>query len=117
MTSEKWMSATPVEVDVFELRRILLEGEPLLLLDCREPDEFALVHLEGAHHIPMNEIPNRIAELGDDPQRHIVVYCHLGGRSLHVVNWLRQQGWERAQSVAGGIDAWSDHIDPSAAKY
>ncbi len=46
-----------------------------------------------------------------------MVYCHHGVRSLNVVNWLREQGIENCQSVAGGIDAWSLAVDPSVPRY
>jgi rhodanese-related sulfurtransferase len=49
--------------------------------------------------------------------RRIVVHCHHGGRSLRVANWLRGQGFEQAQSMAGGIDAWSTEIDPAVPRY
>jgi rhodanese-related sulfurtransferase len=66
--------------------------------------------------IPMNEIPLRaLEEL--DPEAHIVVYCHHGQRSLTVTMWLREQGFPRSQSLAGGIDAWSQKIDPSIPRY
>ena len=52
-----------------------------------------------------------------DPDAHIVAYCHLGMRSLSVAHWLREQGFERAQSLAGGIDAWSSQIDPAIPRY
>jgi rhodanese-related sulfurtransferase len=45
------------------------------------------------------------------------VHCHHGGRSLRVVRWLREQGFSRAQSMAGGIDQWAVDIDPSLPRY
>jgi rhodanese-related sulfurtransferase len=46
-----------------------------------------------------------------------VVHCHHGGRSLRVAHWLREQGFANAQSMAGGIDRWSQEIDPSVPRY
>ena len=64
----------------------------------------------------MREIPARISELGpkDTP---IVVHCHHGGRSQRVMQFLRQQGFDQAQNMAGGIDAWSLEIDSSIPRY
>jgi rhodanese-related sulfurtransferase len=87
-----------------------------VLLDVREPWEVATASLPGAINIPMGEIPSRAhAEL--DPDQPIIVLCHHGARSLSVTMWLRNQGFEHAQSLAGGIDQWSRTIDPSISTY
>jgi len=87
-----------------------------MLLDVREPWEYDIAHIEGSTLIPMNEIPGRaFNEL--DEEANILVLCHHGARSLSVANWLRGQGFEKAQSVAGGIDAWSRSIDPHVPRY
>lgn len=91
-------------------------GEQFYLLDVREPWEAELCRLPGAQLIPMGEMPSR-AHRELDPDAHIVVYCHHGMRSLSVVLWLREQGFERAQSLAGGIEAWARSVDPSMARY
>ncbi|MGB8480074.1 MAG: rhodanese-like domain-containing protein [Acidobacteriaceae bacterium] len=91
-------------------------GESLYLLDVREPWEADLCCLPGARLIPMGEMPSR-AHQELDPDAHIVVYCHRGMRSLSVVLWLRDQGFERVQSLAGGIEAWACSVDPSMARY
>jgi rhodanese-related sulfurtransferase len=86
------------------------------LLDVREPWEAELCRLPGARLIPMGDMPSR-AHQELDPDAHIVVYCHHGIRSLSVVLWLREQGFERAQSLAGGIERWAQVADPSMARY
>jgi rhodanese-related sulfurtransferase len=87
-----------------------------LLLDVREPWEFQTASLPNSVLIPMGDIPSRAhAEL--DPDAPIVVLCHHGARSLSVTMWLRNQGFEHAQSLAGGIDAWSRSIDPTIPRY
>lgn len=91
-------------------------AESVYLLDVREPWEAELCHIPGAQLIPMGEMPSR-AHQELDPDAHIVVYCHHGGRSLSVVFWLREQGFERTQSLAGGIDRWAQTADPSMARY
>ena len=87
-----------------------------VLLDVREPWEFQAASLPDSLLMPMGDVTSRAhAEL--DPDAHIVVICHHGQRSLSVAMWLRGQGFERAQSLAGGIDAWSRVIDPSVPRY
>jgi rhodanese-related sulfurtransferase len=87
-----------------------------ILLDVREPWEFQAASLPDSLLMPMGDVTSRAhAEL--DPDAHIVVLCHHGQRSLSVAMWLRRQGFEQAQSLAGGIDAWSRVIDPSVPTY
>jgi rhodanese-related sulfurtransferase len=94
----------------------LQQPNPPLLLDVREKWEFETVHLPNSLLMPMGDIPSRAhAEL--DPDEPIVVLCHHGARSLNVTMWLRAQGFEQVQSLAGGIDGWSRSIDPSLARY
>ena len=89
---------------------------PPVLLDVREPWEFHTASIPGSLPMPMGDVPSRAhAEL--DPDAHIVVLCHHGQRSLSVAMWLRAQGFDRAQSLAGGIDAWSRTIDPAIPRY
>jgi len=91
-------------------------AEAPFLLDVREPWEFQTASLPDSLLMPMGEVTSRAhAEL--DPDAHIVVLCHHGQRSLSVAMWLRAQGFERAQSLAGGIDGWSRVIDPSVPRY
>jgi rhodanese-related sulfurtransferase len=109
------LSETPLELAPEELAARLQAADPPLLLDVREPDEHAFARLPGSRLIPLNEIPARLAEL--DPAAPMVAYCHHGVRSLHAVRWLRAQGFTQAQSLAGGIDAWSTRIDPALPRY
>ena len=86
------------------------------LLDVREPWETSTVEFPGATSIPMGDVPGRIHQ-EMDPDGHIVVICHHGVRSLSVANWLRNQGFEQAQSLRGGIDGWSREVDPTVPRY
>ncbi len=88
-----------------------------LLLDCRTADEYAVAHIDGSRLIPMQELPARLAELESWRDKPIVVHCHHGMRSLKVAQWLREQGFSFAQSMTGGIDAWSAEIDPAVPRY
>lgn len=86
-----------------------------VLLDVREHVEFQTASVEGSLLIPMREIPTRLNEL--DPDAHIVTMCHAGVRSMNVALWLRDQGFDRVQSMRGGIDAWSRTVDPAIPRY
>ena len=88
----------------------------VLLLDVRELWEVNLASIAGHLHLPMGDVPSRAHQVLD-PDAHIVVYCHLGMRSLSVAHWLREQGFDHAQSLAGGIDAWSCQMDPAVPRY
>lgn len=105
----------PEEIAPPELKRRLDAGEKLLLLDVRNPDEFALCRLEGATLVPLPELPSRVGEIPGD--RPLVVYCHHGIRSLRAVHFLREHDFPEALSLQGGIDAWSRTIDSSVPRY
>ena len=107
----------PIEIDCRSVKAKLDGGEGFLLLDCRNPDEHSTVNIPAARLIPMNELADRVAELEPFRNQEIVVHCHHGGRSLRVVHWLRQQGFANAQNLTGGIDAWSQLIDPAVPRY
>jgi rhodanese-related sulfurtransferase len=104
------------EITPEEVKAELDRGEAFTLLDVREPWEFDTVHLPGARLMPMGEVPAR-ANQELDPEDHIVVVCHHGVRSMSVTAWLRQQGFEKAQSMRGGIDGWSRTVDQKVPVY
>lgn len=104
------------EISVEALVEQLQQSPKPLLLDVREPWEFNFASLPDSLLIPMGDIPSR-AHQELDPDQPIVVVCHHGARSLSVTMWLREQGFEHAQSLAGGIDRWSRAIDPSVPRY
>ncbi len=105
-----------LEITIDQLKQHLASPTPPLLLDVREQWEYDTAHIDGATLIPMNEIPARaFKELDEDSP--ILVLCHHGARSMSVAVWLRNQGFEQAQSVSGGIDAWSRNIDPTVPRY
>lgn len=104
------------EIPAIELKAKLDTKEPLVILDVREPWEYATAHVEGSRHMPMGDVPSR-AHQELDPEEHVVVICHHGVRSLKVAQWLRQQGFEKAQSLQGGIDRWSRTIDSKVPVY
>jgi rhodanese-related sulfurtransferase len=91
------------------------ERGEVLLLDVRDPAELALARLPQAVHVPMRDIPARLAEL--DPERPTVVMCHTGVRSRHVTGFLLASGFKQVYNLAGGIDAWSTELDPEVPRY
>lgn len=107
----------PVEVTCAQVKARLEASENFVFLDCREPNEHQAVSIQQAKLLPLSEIQNRLAELESHREGDIVIHCHHGGRSLRVANWLRQQGFSKAQSMAGGIDQWAIEIDPSLPRY
>lgn len=100
-------------VDAREAARRVAAGEAVLL-DVREPSELALARVEGALHVPMRDLPARLAEVPRD--RPVLVMCHHGARSQAVADWLRPQGFD-ALNVAGGIAAWADEVDEGIGRY
>ena len=108
----------PMEVDVASVSRWLdTQKADMVLIDCREPHEADIVKIGGAVLMPMSQLPSRMSEVESLRGKHLVVHCHHGGRSLRVAQWLRSLGFEDAQSMAGGIDAWAIEIDSSLPRY
>jgi len=105
----------PYEVSAVEAAQILRE-KGARFVDVREPWEFATTHIEDSLHLPMGEVATRAHKELDIDER-LVIVCHHGVRSLNVTAWLRRQGFEKAQSLRGGIDAWSMEVDPAVARY
>jgi molybdopterin/thiamine biosynthesis adenylyltransferase/rhodanese-related sulfurtransferase len=106
----------PDEVTVHELKRAL--DDPMLgiqVLDVREPDEHRIARINGARLVPLSALAQRCNEL--DPNTTYYLHCKSGGRSMTSLEFLRQQGFKHLKSVKGGIDAWSEEIDPSVPKY
>ena len=106
------------EISTRELKELLAEGREkrCILLDIREPWEHEEAHIEGSILMPMGDVPGR-AHQELDPESQIIAICHHGVRSMSVTAWLREQGFEKAQSLRGGINAWSTEIDASVPKY
>lgn len=104
------------EITPEEVKAKLDAGEVFTLLDVREPWEVETARITGAKLMPMGDVPSR-AHQELDPDHHVVVICHRGVRSMNVTVWLRQQGFEKAQSMRGGIDAWSRRVDANVPVY
>jgi rhodanese-related sulfurtransferase len=103
------------ELAPLQVKRRLDAGEPLRLLDVREPWECAIARLPGSVNIPLGEITSRWQEL--DAESEIIVVCKAGSRSRRVAQFLSAQGFGRVANLSGGIDAWTRDIDPSLPSY
>lgn len=87
------------------------------IIDCREEDEWRLCRLPEATLVPLSRFGELSPQVFTDANEHVIIYCHHGMRSLRAANWLREHGFQRAQSMRGGIDAWSDLVDPETPRY
>ena len=117
MTQTPENDAIPIEIDVDEVKRLMDSEAEMLLVDCREQPENEFCRIEGSQLIPMNQTPGRLNDFEAHREKRIIVYCHLGTRSLFVAQWLRTQGFDQAQNMTGGIDVWSQMIDPAVPRY
>ena len=94
-------------------------GTQPLVLDVRESWELEAASVNAERFeliaIPMMDVPERLAEL--DAGRPVAVLCHHGRRSQQVAMFLVQQGFARVANIAGGIDAWTDEVDPAVPQY
>ena len=103
------------EISAKQLSEVLGRGENIVLVDVREPQEWAIGHIEGAVLISLDELPTRWVEL--DQSLEIVTICHRGIRSMHALEFLKTSGFDRVQSLAGGMDAWSTDVDDTVPRY
>ncbi len=106
----------PLELTVAQTKHLLDETPGhVLLIDVREPHEVEICRIPGATPIPMRQIPENVGTLPKD--KHLLIHCHHGGRSLRVTQYLRANGYDAVSNVAGGIEAWSLEIDPTVPRY
>ena len=100
-----------------ELVREMIETdeENVILVDVRDDWEWELAHLEGAIHIPLDVLGFRLNEL--NPHNEIVCYCHVGERSIDACLVLWEAGFRKVRSMTGGIEAWSELVDPTVPRY
>ena len=98
-----------------ELKRRMDAGERFELIDVREPFEYEIARIDSAKLIPLGEIAERLDEL--KREQPIIVHCHSGMRSAQAVRLLQQRGFAKVYNLEGGIDAWSEQIDPNVPQY
>ena len=101
------------EITVNVLKDKMKFGE-VVLIDVREKHEYEFCKIKGSLHIPMNEIPQKISEL--NPKEKYAIICHSGVRSEMVTNYLNKNNFY-AVNVVGGIDKWSQDVDPDIKRY
>ncbi len=112
------MSSVEVDqISVRQLHEMLGRGEPLLLLDVRQPWEHELARLPDDILVPLDQLADRADEITPPAGALVVTYCHHGIRSLNAAAILMQLGHARVASLAGGIDAWSQLVDPRLPRY
>ena len=95
-------------------RRDATRAAPLVV-DVREPWEFARCSIDGSVSVPMQELPRRLSELDD--KRELVLVCHHGARSMSAARWLAQNGFPAVHNLRGGVEAWALEVDPSMPRY
>ena len=110
------LASMDYEITPEEVKAKIDRRDSFTLLDVREPWEFETARIDNAKLIPMGDVPSR-AHQELDPDEDVVVFCHHGVRSMNVTVWLRQQGFEKAQSMRGGIDAWSRKVEAKVPLY
>ena len=104
------------QISVEQLKDRLEQNSPKpLLLDVREPWEFAICHIDGSKLIPMRDLPSAVSQL--DPEQETIVVCHTGVRSLRVCLYLKNEGFEKVANLSGGVHAWATNIDSNMPTY
>ena len=103
------------EISAQELKARRDAGTGPFVIDVREKWELDVASIPDVRHIPMGDIPARLAEL--DPHQEIVVMCRSGGRSTKVAQFLDSKGFSSVANLTGGILAWSRDVDPSVRAY
>ena len=92
-----------------------LETSKPQLVDVREPWEFEICHLENSINIPMGQIPQSLSTFSTVPES--VIICHHGVRSMHIIQYLQQQGINNLINLDGGVDAWAQQVDKDMPLY
>jgi rhodanese-related sulfurtransferase len=103
------------QIQPLHLKEKLDKGEDVFLLDVREPWEFSLSAIEGSENFPLGEVVDRQQEFVFEEE--IVVICHFGERSQRAANELIECGFKTVHNLVGGIDAWSQVVDPTVPRY
>ena len=105
-----------IEKSVLEISGILNDDSIVpVILDVREKWEYDICHIENSVHIPMGKITEKKDELNQNDM--VIVVCHHGVRSRMVAKYLDANGFTNIINLSGGVDAWSNEVDPSMTKY
>jgi rhodanese-related sulfurtransferase len=100
-----------------ETKRLLDEHADFVLIDCRLPQEAAITKIEGSELIPIQQIHQHAEKLKAWRDKKVIVYCRSGGRSLQFAQLLKQNGFNDAKSMAGGILLWNRDVNPGGPQY
>ena len=103
------------EMTPLEVKRMVDDGRPFVLVDVRERDEYQICCIPGSKLIPLGELPRCLHELSRSEE--IVIHCKSGKRSAQAVELLMKTGFRRVWNLKGGILAWSDQVNPAIPKY
>jgi adenylyltransferase/sulfurtransferase len=103
------------EITPIELKHKMDRGDDFVLVDVREPEEWAIGRIPGSRLIPLATVPERLHELSSADE--IVVHCRSGVRSGKAVEFMKQAGYRKVKNLVGGILRWSDDVDPTVPKY
>jgi rhodanese-related sulfurtransferase len=124
LEDQRWPAMScPQNLTVLQLAERLARGEPLAVLDVRQPDErtFCAIPVPSTAldvHVPLGDLTSRLEEVVSAcASGPVVVYCHHGVRSLAAASWLAGQGLRDVVNLEGGIDAWSRMVDPDVPRY
>ena len=115
--SNLFPSTEGLEITCSELQALREAGATLRLVDCREEDEWQICRIEGAELAPLSSFAQDARQRFTEVDESIVIYCHHGMRSSNAAHFLRQKGFPRVWSLAGGIEDWACEIEPGMARY
>lgn len=104
-----------IQIEPLALQERLARGDRITLVDVRQGWEHNICQIPGSKLIPMDDLPQQLAQLPSDEP--LVIICHHGMRSFHATLWLRQNGFPQAINLAGGVDAWAQKVDGALARY
>ena len=108
--------SNPDEVSLLEMKKALeTPSLGIKVIDVREADEQQIARIAGVPLVPLSTLPQRFTDL--DPNVQYYIHCKSGVRSMKALRFLREQGFKYVKSVKGGINGWSDEVDPSVPKY
>jgi adenylyltransferase/sulfurtransferase len=102
-------------ITAIELKSKLDRKDKFILVDVREPYEYEICNIPGSKLIPLGELPARLSEL--DSADEIVLHCKSGSRSAKALRILQDVGFRKLSNLQGGIQAWSERVDPSIPRY
>ncbi|MCR4337054.1 MAG: molybdopterin-synthase adenylyltransferase MoeB [Candidatus Omnitrophica bacterium] len=115
-TTQTQVTGQPIqEITVRELKKLRDQKPNLYLLDVREQDEWDIARIKGAHLKPLSTLERNFADIPKNTP--IYCFCRMGGRSAKAIEFLKSQGYSSLVNIKGGIQAWSEEVDPTIPRY